>query len=138
MPMTLHDYTETDKEDYYAQGFERTGYVSLWVGLADQSTAGDEIDVLQDLCGVGYYNLDSQESNCHEFRVVSVVDLLGKLSYSPTFQDEAVKAAADKGVMKGRWVVAQYDFAYDPGRVKRTISSDPVFLGVFPYSRDDD
>ena len=94
--MALYDYAETDDEDYYAQGFERTGYVSLWLGLADQSTAGDEIDVLQDLCGVGYYNIDSQESNCDEFRVVSVVDLLGELSYSPTFRDEAVKAAVDK------------------------------------------
>ena len=112
--------------------------LAFWVGLADESTGGGEIDVLQDLCGVGYYNIENQESNCHEFRVVSVVDLLGELSYSPTFRDDAVKAAIDKGVMKGRWVVAQYDFAYDPGRVKRSISSDPVFLGVFPYTRDDD
>lgn len=136
--MALHDYAEMEEEDYYAQGFERAGFVSLWAGLADQSTAHEEIDVLQDLCGVGYYNIDNQESNSHEFRLVSVADLLDELSYSPTFRDEAFKVAVDKGVMKGRWVVAQYDFAYDPGRVKRLISNDPIFLGAFPYTRDDD
>lgn len=136
--MALHDYAEMDEEDYYAQGFERDGFVSLWAGLSDQSTVSDEIDVLQDLCGVGYYNIDNQESNCDEFRLVSVTDLLDELSYSPSFRDGAVKAAVDNGVSKVRWLVAQYDFAYDPGRVKRAISKDPVFLGVFPYTRDNE
>jgi len=136
--MALHDYAEMDEDDYYAQGFEKAEFVSLWAGLADQSISSDETDVLQDLCGVGYYNIDNQESNCHEFRLVSVADLLDELSYSTTFRDGAIKAAFDKGISKARWVIAQYDFAYDPARVKRSTSNDPIFLGVFPYIRDDD
>jgi hypothetical protein len=31
------------------------------------------------------------------------------------------------------YVVVQYDFEYDPKKVKRKVASDPVFLGVFDY-----
>lgn len=136
--MALKNYAEIDESDYYGQGFEKAGFVSLWAGLSDQSTRVDGIDVLQDLCGVGYYNIDNQESNCHEFQIVFLSELLEELSYSKSFRDEAVDVAADKGARMARWVVAQFDFAYDPKRVKREIAEDPIFLGVFPYTRNDD
>jgi hypothetical protein len=65
--MPINDYTEDN--DYYTQGFESEGVVSIWVGLTNSKDTPDEIDVLQDLCGVGYYDLDSQESNYVDYKL---------------------------------------------------------------------
>ena len=66
--MALHDYAEMDEEDYYGQEFEKEGVLSLWVGMKDDSDLPDA-DVLQDLCGVGYYDLDQQRRELPEFRI---------------------------------------------------------------------
>jgi len=132
--MAKKDYS--DEDDYYSQGFEREGVVSIWVGLR-----GDEVDtgadVLQDLCGVGYYRLDDQESNNFDFEMVGVDKLLGDLSYSKSFLANAVEVARRRGVNEARWVTAQYNFDYDPSRVRRSIAADPVFIGSFTYSEDE-
>lgn len=132
-PMALHDYSEIDADDFYGQGFEQSGVVSVWAGLSDTSIDTDQLDVLQDLCGVGYYDVDNQEGNCHGSKLLSLSELLRELSYSVSFMDSAIKAASDLGINKARWVVVQYDFAYAPNRVKRAIHADPKFIGVFPY-----
>lgn len=131
--MALKDYAELDEEDFYGQGFRQDGVVSVWAGLSDRKDDAEGLDVLQDLCGVGYYNLDKQDANCFEFELVAIRRLLEECSYSATFIDQVLESAKIKGVESARWVTLQYDFSYDPSRVKRRIAQDPVFLGVFPY-----
>lgn len=135
--MPLKDYRELDEEDYYGQGFRKDGVISIWVGLSDDSDDAQELDVLQDLCGVGYYDLDFQEGNCFNFELVPLRRLLEEVSYSATFMDPVLEAAKAKGLTSARWLLVQFDFAYDPSRVKRPIATDPVFLGIFPYEATD-
>jgi hypothetical protein len=129
--MARHDYSDDD--DFYEQDFEKKGVLSVWAAMKDRSEETD-IDTLQDLCGVGYYKLSDQESNSFDYEMVELSRLLADLSYSKTFSDEVIAAAKKKGIEKARRVVIQYDFAYDPAVVTRTIEDDPVFIGVFPYS----
>ena len=129
--MARRDYSDDD--DFYTQDFRRVGVVSVWVGLSGGSSDADA-DVLQDLCGVGYYCLNDQEGNCADFELVSVRELLNPLSYSSSFVEAAVEKANALGLAQGRWVTVQYDFAYSPAKVIRPVASDPVFLGVFDYS----
>lgn len=127
--MARRDYSED--EDYYTQDFERDGVVSIWIGLSNGSS---EVDVLQDLCGVGYYSLDNQEGMNFDFKLVPVGELLSRLSYSSSFMKATVEKANAMSLSQARWVTVQYDFAYSPARVQRPIAADPVFLGVFEYS----
>jgi hypothetical protein len=128
--MAHHDYSEED--DFYSQGFERKGVASIWIGLSGLD--GDtEADVLQDLCGVGYYDIDAQDANNYDFEMVELEKLLGPISYSTSFLKEALREARQMDVVSARWVVVQFDFEYDPKKIRRPISHDPVFLGVFPY-----
>ncbi|WP_084722259.1 hypothetical protein [Photobacterium aquae] len=129
--MPLKDYSE--EEDYYSQGFEKTGVVSVWIGLLDDAWNSEDIDVLQDLCGVGYYDLSNQESECFDYQLVPISKLLGNLSYSGSFSSEVMKVAESKALQEARWAVQQYDFAYNPSKVRRSIASDPKFIGVFSY-----
>lgn len=128
--MARHDYSEDG--DYFTQGFEKTGFVSIWLQLKRRNT-DESLDALQDLCDVGYYKIDDQESNT--LGIEAVVDLLLKdISYSASFSDHVVSKANAIGIASAYWVLAQFDFAYDPSRVARSISDDLVFIGVFPYA----
>lgn len=131
--MSLRDYS--DEDDFYSQGLEHDGFVSIWVGFKDDSEDPDGLDVLQDLCGVGYYDLSKQEGNCFDFKSVSVKLLLEEMSYSESFMKAALAAAEAKGLSEALWVTLQYDFEYDPSKVKRKIHDDPIFLGAFPYQK---
>lgn len=128
--MARRDYSED--EDFYSQGFEKKGVISVWLGLKDRRNERD-VDTLQDLCGVGYYQLSDQESNTFEYELVSLSRLLVDLSYSKSFIDDVILAARAKGIEQARRIVIQYDFAYDPAAVARAVDGDPVFLGVFDY-----
>ncbi|MNR32861.1 hypothetical protein D3C85_1504850 [compost metagenome] len=129
--MAIKDYSE--EEDFYSQGFERQGVLSVWLSLEDRR--GEErIDTLQDLCGVGYYRLSDQESNSLDHELVDVERLLLPLSYSSSFSKDVISTARMKGVGAARRIVVQYDFAYDPKKITRAIAEDPVFIGVFNYS----
>jgi hypothetical protein len=129
--MPLRDYSED--EDFYTQGFESTGEVSIWLGYSQD--ADESTDVLQDLCGVGYYSLDDQEANCFSFELTKVARLLEEISYSASFLAAAVRAAKRRELSEARWVTVQFDFAYAPEKVKRPVAADPIFLGVFRYSK---
>lgn len=131
--MARRDYSNDD--DFYSQGFEKKGVVSIWIGTKDRSTERD-IDTLQDLCGIGYYRLSDQERNALGQEAGDLGRLLNDLSYSSSFLDQAVFEARSKGVERARTVIAQYDFAYDPTKVSREIDVDPLFLGVFDYSEE--
>jgi hypothetical protein len=129
--MPLKDYS--DEEEFYTQGFEKDGVVSIWVGLTDDSNDPEGLDVLQDLCGVGYYDLHNQEANNFDFEKVQLKKLLEEMSYSESFINEALASAQDKGLSEALWVTLQYDFDYNPEKVKREIADDPIFLGCFSY-----
>jgi hypothetical protein len=62
----------------------------------------------------------------------------GPISYSKSFLKAVVRAAKRRGITECWWVFVQFDFAYDPKRVKRAIASQPVFLGVFKYVAEDE
>ncbi len=134
--MALRDYSVLDETDFYGQPFDRYGVASVWVGLKDDSEGPDGLDVLQDLCGVGYYDPDKQESNSFEFDLVPVEKLLMDLSFSNTFLTNATGVAHAKGLAHARWILVQYDFAYDPKMVQRQIAEDPVFIGSFEYQEE--
>ncbi len=129
--MARRDYSDDD--DFYEQNFEKKGVLSVWVSI-DTCSEDKGVDTLQDLCGVGFYRLSDQESNHLDYQLIGLASLLADLSYSKTYMNNVVSVAREKGIEKARWVVVQYDFAYDPAAVTRTVEADPVFLGVFEYS----
>ncbi len=131
--MALRDYAIENEEDFYGQDFEKKSVVSVWVGLKDNSDDPEGLDVLQDLCGVGYYDLGLQEVNCFDFRSSEVAELLKGLSYSHSFAENVVDACSNKGIIKAKWILLQYEFAYDPKKVIREVSNEPVFIGVFEF-----
>lgn len=131
--IALQDYSDDD--DFYEQDFQRQNKVSVWVGV-DGDQGKPELDILQDLCGVGYYRLSDQEHWNFHFAVVDLRELIAPLSYSATFIDAAIAAARKRGLEKARWVTVQYDFEYDPSKVTRQIACDPVFIGSFLYTAD--
>jgi hypothetical protein len=130
--MARRDYSEDD--DFYTQGFERPGAVSIWVGMSPVS-CDPPADVLQDLCGVGYYNLDNQEANSSRPSLTDVGRLLEGISYSASFRVAARARAEELGVGEACWVTVQFDFAYALERISRPVAHDPTFLGVFSYSK---
>ena len=135
--MALRDYAELDEDDFYGQDFEQSGIVSLWVGLGIPNSNQEEIDILQDCCGVGYYSLDNQESNFESFELVPFPNLIAELSYVRSFDNEAMAAALRAGISNARFVIAQFDFKFDPKRIKRQVNDDPRFLGSFRYLRNE-
>ena len=131
--MALQDYAEIDEDDYYGQNFEEEGKVSIWFGFTTDENDPDNLDVLQDLCGVGYYDLDKQDMNCFDFELSSPRKLLKDLSYSNSFIEQVLEETNSKGYKEARWVLAQYDFNYEPSKVKRKIEADPIFVGTYNY-----
>ncbi len=131
MAVALRDYSDDD--DFYTQNFQRDGLVSVWAGLKPGT---GEVDVLQDLCGVGYYRLSDQEGNSRDCREVLLRELLEELSYAQSYIDAVVSSARAKGIERARWVTVQYDFDYDAARVRRKVADDPTFIGSFPYSSE--
>jgi len=124
---------KVSEDEFYSQDFEKEGVVSIWLGLEDIKKEDEELDVLQNFCGVGYYNLDDQESNTFDFKETKIQELLKDISYSESFIDEAVKKAQEKNIQSAKWVIVQYDFAYDLNKINIDISKEPIFLGVFDY-----
>jgi hypothetical protein len=133
--MAIVDYEALDEEDFYGQGFREEGIVSVWLGTESLADAPDELDVLQDYCGVGYYNMDSHDEYTEDYILLPSEYLLRKLSYSDSFFAVAQRAAARVGVEQARYVIAQYDYEYDPSEVKRSAYAQPIFIGAFPYAR---
>jgi len=129
--MSHSKYSEED--DYYTQNFEQAGVVSIWLARIEM-VEDKNIDALQDLCGVGYYRLDNQEA-INLGRLASVDDLLRPISYSESFAVGAKLATQSRGIASAWWILVQFDFKYDPSRVRRPLSDDLLFVGAFPYIR---
>ena len=129
--MALKNYEDLDEEDFYGQNFERPGFVSLWGSEVPLTAFPDRIDFLQDECGVGYYNLDDQELVC--FRN-SPAETVNQFSYASSFESKIV-SSIEKAFPGGfEWLLAQYEFEYDPILVKRKIGNRVLFLGSFPFN----
>ena len=114
------------------ESFRQDGVVSVWVFREEENPADAEKDVLQDFCGVEYYDIDSQEGATFD-QMQPLNSLLEQLSYSNSFIDKAIGAAEQMGIRDAYGVLAQFDFAYDPTRVTKLVSSDPVFIGYFDW-----
>jgi hypothetical protein len=115
--------------------------VSLWLAVKKPSTKKMQgVDILRDLCGVRYYDLDSQELSAvaDDFPRVRVEELLGKLSYSATFLAAATRSAAEKSIKHAYWALAQYDFVYKPRSGRKVDERAPFFLGVFDWNDAED
>lgn len=117
--------------------FRKKGRISIWVGF---NRCDPAVDLLKDLCGVDSYDIDSQECvvDDKKWRQQRIERLLGQLSYSESFLHEAMDAAEQMGVSEALYVVVQYDFAFNPKKVRKTIAPDPVFLGCFSWSDAED
>src|SRR5262245_55619296 len=57
---------------------------------------------------------------------------------SSSFLERANQAAAMKKVKQAYRALAQYEFAYNPERVRRAVAKDPLFLGVFAWNDSED
>ena len=112
--------------------FEREGVVSIWLFRKREDPSDADKDVLREFCGVEYYDVDSQEGVARD-EPQPVASLLGQLSYSGSFIDDALIASGRMGITEAFGVLAQFDFAYDPNRATGAVSADPVFVGVFAW-----
>jgi hypothetical protein len=113
------------------------GRVSVWVGFDRHPP---DVDLLRDLCGVPRYDLDSQEVvvDDRQWRRQPIEALLGQLSYSDSFRSDALAAAGAREITEALYVVAQYDYVYNPKRVRRAVAPDPMFLGCFRWTDDEE
>jgi hypothetical protein len=115
--------------------------VSLWLRVKKPGIKNMKgVDILKDLCGVRYYDLDSQELSAvaDDFPRARVEEIIGKLSYSSTFLEAATRAAAGKSITHAYWALAQYDFVYKPSRRRKLDVRAPLFLGVFDWNDAED
>jgi len=97
-------------------------------------------DILKDLCGVIDYDLDDQEVSFVDdsFPRTAISEILGGLSYSSSFIEQAIERAKRREISHVHWALAQFDFAYDPRRVHGSAAVDPLFLGVFSWNDSED
>lgn len=85
--------------------------------------------------GFGYYDSDFVESNSdEEERRVPIASLLGPCSYSASFLQAVLTAAAQQGITESAFVFLMFEFRYDPSVTDRVKSDWLQFIGVFPYS----
>lgn len=110
--------------------FEMPGIVSVWVGQIRPEPGSN---ALREKFGVEYYDSDFRDCIVGEGRS-PIRDLAYQLSYSESFLDSLLQKAADKGVTSAWWILAQYDFAYDPARAGLSaLPAEPSFLGNFHW-----
>ncbi|MFZ6741643.1 immunity 22 family protein [Undibacterium sp. JH2W] len=114
---------------------EKDGVVSIWVGLEHQRS---DIDLLKDLCGVDFYDLDFQECiPALNGKTNAIGNLVNQLSYNESFGSNACSSAQAIGINEVAWVVMQLNFSFDESQTKKKMSDKVRFLGVFDYDDDD-
>jgi len=112
--------------------FEKEGWISVWSGMSAEDR---EQDILKSFCGIDYYDVDFQEILvAPDWEVIDSTQLFERLSFADSYLDKLIHAATTKGLVKCRYVVAQFNFKYDPKKVTKPIAPDPVFVGTFRYS----
>lgn len=121
--------------------FRKRGKVSLWLGVRKPDLAAlEDVDILTQLCGVGHYDLDQQEVSAVDasFPRAPVAEIIDGLSYSRSFHDAALRIIGEMKIRHAYWALAQYDFAYDPSRVRAEVAAEPRFLGAFDWEDAED
>lgn len=131
----MDQQNSSDDDDFFTQDFIRPGLVSVWLALPGFDAASTN-DALQTRCGVGYYRLDDQETNASNGEPLSIDKLLAPISYSQSFSNQIVEAANSKGIFASRWVLVQFDFSYDPSRIRRPIDPTLQYVATVPYHTD--
>lgn len=112
--------------------------LSIWFGKEIvHETDEDEVDLLKDLCGVEYYDVDFQEIFFVDGEVSDLETLLEPLSYSDTFMQEVISKANNLGITEASYALVQYDFVYE-GSEKDLPEDSPIFVGVFDYTPEDE
>jgi hypothetical protein len=115
------------------QNFDKEGIVSIWLGLGNIQNLKDT-DILKVLCGVEDYDIDNQEVDYYnEGNLTPISELLKNLSYSESFCEEVLVSSQNKRFEEGNFIIAQYDFAFDPSQLEHLEETDIVFIGCFPY-----
>lgn len=110
---------------------EEDAAISLWAG---QQRVAPGSNFLRDLYGVDDYDPDNQECIVED-SVAPIKDIISKLSYSDSFVDAAVVAADQLGIRSALWVMAQFDYAYDPAAAGiAPMPQEPVFIGRFDWN----
>jgi hypothetical protein len=114
-------------------GMHQDGWVSIWVFLKSEITGED---ILTDIFSINDYDLDTQDVvGDEDWKVLSVEELIGRLSYSASFAPEAVQQSRSRGIVAGRRALAQYDLRYEPSQAPPPTGDDPVFVASVPYQR---
>ena len=126
--MAINDYLELEGEEaFYGQGFGSDGYTSIWILTCDTKKLPYNMDWLQDLAGVNYYDLDF---NGTIERETSWQEALEPLALSEESLQEVLRKIEELDTGNGTLVI-QGDFHYDPSKVTRDLDSRLVFLGAF-------
>jgi uncharacterized repeat protein (TIGR04138 family) len=128
--------------------FGRTGFVSVWAATFGTIEAAEEYFGIPDEIGVylppdafttelGLKDVpaDLLEVNFEQVEPRPLAELLLDASFSISFRDDAVAAAAAQGNLEAQGVALLYDFDYrlKPGWQSR---SGPLsFVGAFPFLR---
>jgi hypothetical protein len=110
--------------------FEKRGRVSIWIGTIK---VDPDADFLVNQFAATDYDLDFQDCIIGE-HTSPISDLIAQLSYADSFCQEAVDKAATLGISEALWILAQYDYEYEPSRSGlSSIPSEPYFLGCFSW-----
>lgn len=115
--------------------FEKEGWVSIWVATAKGPKGDMKKDVMKDLCGCDYYDVDFQENIFDpKWKSLPIATLIDRLSYSESYRDAALKAAKKKGIDEAVQAISQLEFKYDPKKVTKPVSKWLIFLGAFRFT----
>ncbi|PXX44841.1 immunity 22 family protein [Undibacterium pigrum] len=95
------------------------------------------MDLLKDLCGVDFCDLDFQECIPALEKTDAIGNLVNQLSYNKSFGSNACSSAQAIGINEIAWVVMQLNFSFDDSQTKKKVSDIVRFLGVFNYDDDD-
>jgi Immunity protein 22 len=130
--------------------FERKNVLSMWVAIVPLSEIPDEYFQQQEDedenaftpfsrdFGFGAYGLDSLETNIVGERIKTFDQLVGQLSFSKSFVEQAVAAARKQGLENAQGVFVLYEIDYRPKMAGASKSPYMAFLGSFKYDPEAD
>jgi hypothetical protein len=106
------------------------GIVSIWIG---QKAVEPGSDFLRDKYAVEYHDPDDQECIVGE-GLTPLNELASRLSHSESFIKSLLQMAASLRLTSALWVMAQYDFSYDPNKAGLSVTpEEPLFVGAFEW-----
>jgi len=139
---------ERDKQMGQPSKFNRHGFISLWTGTFASVAAAEVYFGIPDEVGVylppeafaadfalGEFPQELLEVNFEQAEPRPLRDLLEDATFSASFLDQAVAAAARQGVEQAQGVALLVDFDYRLNPARRDAAGPLRFIGVFPYAR---